>query len=109
MRQKKRKTMEKETRHQRRHDSLLKNHCPRVNAILTERYSVKPNKLQTGLFHPLKVSPLNIFPFKIVEYETRDFKRKTEIKPIPILFILLNISYLILISYLLPRTITSVV
>ena len=45
MRQKKRKN-EKGTRHQRRHDSL---HCPKDTLE-------KPNKLQTGLFQPLKVS-----------------------------------------------------
>ena len=43
---------------------------------------------------------LKFFHFKIVKYETQAFKRKIEIKPIPILFILLNISHL-------PRTITS--
>ena len=37
---------EKETRHLRRHDSL---HCPKDTLE-------KPNKLQTGLFQPLKVS-----------------------------------------------------
>ena len=52
MRQKKRKTMEKETRHHRRHDSL---HCPRVKCNFDRKTLVKPNKLQTGLFHPLKV------------------------------------------------------
>ena len=46
MRQKKRKTMEKETRHQCRHDSL---HCPKDTLV-------KANKLHTGLFQPLKVS-----------------------------------------------------
>ena len=46
MRQKKRKTTEKETRHQRSDDSL---HCPKDTLV-------KPNKLQTGLFQPLKVS-----------------------------------------------------
>ena len=45
MRQKKRKTTEKKTRNQRRHDSL---HCPKDTLV-------KPNKLQTGLFQPLKV------------------------------------------------------
>ena len=43
---------------------------------------------------------LKIFRFQIVKYETQAFKRKIEIKPIPILFILLNISRL-------RRTITS--
>ena len=40
MRQKKRKTTEKETRNQRRHDSL---HCPEseMQQILTERHSAK--------------------------------------------------------------------
>ena len=38
--------------------------------------------------------------FKIVKYETLAFKRKTEIKPLPTLFFLLNIS-------LLPRTTPS--
>ena len=45
MREKKRKTTEKETRYQHRHDSL---HCPKDTLV-------KPNKLQTGLFQP-KVS-----------------------------------------------------
>ena len=55
MRQKKRKTTEKETRHQRSHDSL---HCPKDT-------QVKPNKLQTGLFQPLKVS-LNFTVIKLL-------------------------------------------
>ena len=48
MRQKKRKTTEKETlhRYQRCHDSL---HCPKDTLV-------KPKKLQTGLFQPLKAS-----------------------------------------------------
>ena len=46
MRQKKGKTTEKETKHQRRHDSL---HWQKDTLV-------KPNKLQTGLFQPLKVS-----------------------------------------------------
>ena len=46
MRQKKRKITEKETRHQSRQDSL---HCPKDTLV-------KPNKLQTGLCQPLKVS-----------------------------------------------------
>ena len=78
--------MEKETRHQRRHDSL---HCPRVNAIF-DRKTLKPNKLQTGLFHPLINGKLKFFRFEIVKYETRAFKRKIEIKPIPVLFISLT-------------------
>ena len=46
MRHKKRKTTEKKTRHQSRQDSL---HCPKDTLV-------KPNKLQTGLCQPLKVS-----------------------------------------------------
>ena len=45
--------MEKETWHQRCHDSL---HCPRVKCNFDRKTLVKSNKLQTGLFHPLKVS-----------------------------------------------------
>ena len=60
---------------------------------------VKPNKLQTGLFHPSRVS-LSFSVFKFFKYETEALKRKIEIKPIPILFILLNI-------YRIPRTNTS--
>ena len=45
MRQKKRKTTEKETRHRRRHDSLR---CPKDTLV-------KLNKLQTGLLQPLTV------------------------------------------------------
>ena len=46
MRQKKRKTTEKETWHQRRHDSL---HRPKDN-------QVKQTNYKTGLLQPLKVS-----------------------------------------------------
>ena len=75
MRQKKRKTMEKETRHQRRHDSL---HCPRVkcNCRQVTNWSVSSLK-----------GKLKFFRFKIVKYETRAFKRKIELKPILVLFI----------------------
>ena len=89
MRQKKRKTMEKETRHQRRQDSL---HCPRVKCNFDRKTLVRPNKLQTGdhwSVSSFKVK-LKFFRFKIVKYETRAFKRKVEIKPIPILFISLT-------------------
>ena len=78
MRQKKRKTTEKETRHQRSHDSL---HCPKDTLV-------KAIKLQTGLSQHLKVS-LSFTVIKFVKYKPRAFNRKTEIKPIPIL---LNIS-----------------
>ena len=78
MRQEKRKTTEKETRHQRRHDSL---HCPKDTLV-------KPNKLQTGLFQPLK-GKLKFYRYKIVKYKPGAFNRKPEIKPIPIL---LNIA-----------------
>ena len=65
MRQKKRKTTEKETKHQRRHDSL---HWQKDTLV-------KPNKLQTGLFQPLK-GKLKFYRYKIVEYKPRAFKRK---------------------------------
>ena len=51
---------------------------------------VKPNKLQTGLFQPLKVSLSFTVINKIVKYKPRAFNRKIEIKPIPILFISLT-------------------
>ena len=73
MRQKKRKTMEKETRHQRRHDSL---HCPRMNAILTERHSGKTKQITNWSVSSFKGKPLKFFRFKIVKYETRAFKKK---------------------------------
>ena len=89
--------MEKETRHQRRHDSL---HCPRVKMqYLTERHSGKAKQITNWSVSSFK-GKLKFFSFKIVKYETRAFKRKIEIKPIPILYILLNISRL-------PQTITS--
>ena len=75
MRQKKRKTTERETRYKHRHDSL---DCPKDTLV-------KPNKLQTGLSQPLKVS----LSYKIVKYKPRAFNRKIETKPI---LILLNIS-----------------
>ena len=78
--EKRRKTTEKGTRHQRRHDSL---HCPRV----------KCNKFCQKQMTNWSVSTfkgkLKFFRFKIGKYETRAFNRKIEIKPIPIL---LNIS-----------------
>ena len=75
MRQKKRKTTEKETRHQRSHDSL---HCPKDTLV-------KPNKLQTGLFQPLKVS-LSFTVIKLLNINLElSTLRKTEKKPIPIL------------------------
>ena len=51
------------------------------NAILTERHSGKTKQVTNfkGKF--------KFFRFEIVKYETRAFKRKIEIKPIPILFI----------------------
>ena len=75
MRQKKRKTTEKETRHRRHHDSL---HCSRVKCNF-DRKSVSSFK-----------GKLKFFRFEIVKYETRAFERKIEIKPIPILFISLT-------------------
>ena len=74
MRQKERKTTEKETRHQSRHDSL---HCPSVKCNKFDRKTlVKSNKRQTGL---------KVFRFEIVKFKSRAFNSKIEIKPIPIL------------------------
>ena len=77
------KTMEKETRHQRRHDSL---HCPRVkcNWIFTGRHSGK-NKQMTNWSVSTFKGKLKLFRFKIVKYKTRAFNRKIEIKQIPLL------------------------
>ena len=78
MRQKKRKTTEKETKHQRRHDSL---HWQKGTLV-------KPNKLQTGLFQPLKAS-LSFTVIKLLNINLELLTEKYWIKPIPIL---LNIS-----------------
>ena len=67
MRQKKRKTTENETRHQRHQDSL---HCLRVKCNFDRKTLIKPNKFQTGLFYLSKVSLLKFFRFEIVKYET---------------------------------------
>ena len=82
MRQKNRKTTEQETRHRRHHDSLH-------NAILTERHSDKTKQVTNWSVSSFK-GKLKFFRFEIVKYETRAFKRKIEIKPIPILFISLT-------------------
>ena len=81
--------MEKETRHQRSHDSLSKDKMQ----FLTERHSSKTKQITNWSVSSFK-GKLKFFCFKIVQYETRAFKRKIEIKPIPFLFILLNISHL---------------
>ena len=67
-----------ETRHRRHHDSL---HCSRVKCNFDRKtlWSVSSFK-----------GKLKFFRFEIVKYETRAFKRKIEIKPIPILFISLT-------------------
>ena len=67
--------------------------------FLIERHSSKTKQITNWSVSSFK-GKLKVFRFEIVKYETRAFKRKIEIKPIPILFILLNISRL-------PRTITS--
>ena len=85
MRQKKRKTMEKETRHQHRHDSL---HCPRVKCNF-DRLSGKTKQV-TNLSVSSFKGKLKFFRFEIVKYETQAFKKKIEIIPIPILFISLT-------------------
>ena len=84
MRQKKRNTTEKETRHQRRHDSL---HSPikgEMQQILTERRSGKAKQMTNWSVLTFK-GKLQFFRFKIVRYKTPAFNGKFEIKPIPIL------------------------
>ena len=78
--------MEKETRHQRRHDSL---HCQGKMQFLTERHSGKTKQVTNWSVSSFR-GKLKSFRFEIVKYETRAFKRKIEIKPIPILFISLT-------------------
>ena len=81
MRQKKRKTTEKETRHQR---SIAKSRF----ASLSERHSGKTKQITNWSVLTSK-GKLKFYRYKIVKYKPRAFNRKTEIKPIPIL---LNIS-----------------
>ena len=66
--------MEKETRHQHRHDSL---HCPRVKCNFDKDTLVKPNKLPTGLFHPLKVS-LSFTVLKLLNMKLELSKEKLQ-------------------------------
>ena len=70
MRQKKKKTTEKETRHQRSHDSP---HCLSGKPKQITNWSVSTSK-----------GKLKFYRYKIVKYIPRAFNRKTEIKPIPI-------------------------
>ena len=67
--------------------------------FLTDRHSGKSKQNTSWSVSSFK-GKLKFFRFQIVKYETRAFKIKIEIKAIPILFMLLNISRL-------PRTITS--
>ena len=60
----------------------------KMQQILTERHSDKTKKVTNRPVSTFK-GKLKFFRFKIVKYKTRPFKRKFEIKPIPIL---LNIS-----------------
>ena len=88
MRQKKRKTMEKETRHQRHHDSLSEGG---MRQILTERHSGKTKQMTNCSVSTFR-GKLKFFHFKIAKYETRVFNRKFEIKPIPTLLNILPTS-----------------
>ena len=78
MRQKKRKTTEKETRRpaKSRFASLSERHSGKTKQITNWSVSTSNGKLKFDRY-------------KIVKYKPRAFNRKTEIKPIPIL---LNIS-----------------
>ena len=82
--------MEKETQHQRGHDSL---HCPRAkwNLIFTGRHSCETKK-STNLFVSTFKGKLKLFRFKIIKYKTAAFNRKIEIKPIGFLLISLTMS-----------------
>ena len=64
-----------------------------MQQILTERHSGKTKQMTNWSVSTFK-GRLKLFRFKIVKYKTRAFKRKFEIKPIPIL---LNISQSLLI------------
>ena len=77
MRQKKRKTTEKET-------ASAKSRF----ASLSERHSGKTKQITNWSVSTSK-GKLKFYRYKIVKYKPRAFNRKTEIKPIPIL---LNIS-----------------
>ena len=57
--------------------------------ILTERHSGKTKQVTNWSVSSFK-GKLKFFRFEIVKYETRAFKRKIEIKPVPILFISLT-------------------
>ena len=74
----KEKTTEKETRHQRRHDSL---HRPKDTLVKLKQITNWSASTFKG--------KLKFYSCKIVKYKPRAFNRKIEIKPIPIL---LNIS-----------------
>ena len=77
----KEKTMEKETRHQRRHDSL---HCPRVKCNKLWQKGTGKTKQMTNWSVSTFKGKLKVFRFKIVKYKTRAINRKIEIKPVPI-------------------------
>ena len=57
--------------------------------FLTERHSGKTKQITNWSVSSFK-GKLKFFRFEIVKYETRAFKRKIKIKPIPILFISLT-------------------
>ena len=61
-----------------------------MQQILTERHSGKTKQATNWSVSSFKGKLIKFFRFKIVKYETRTFKRKIEIKPIPILFISLT-------------------
>ena len=82
MRQKKRKTTEKETASApSRFASLSEGE---MQQILTERHPGKTKQMTNWSASTFK-GKVKLFRFKIVKYKTRTFNRKFEIKPIPIL------------------------
>ena len=70
--------MKKETRHQRRHDSLPDSLSEGKMQFLAQRKDtlVKPNKLQTALFHPLKVSLISFSVLKLLNMKLENSKEK---------------------------------
>ena len=79
---KERKTTEKETRHQSRHDSL---HCPRVKCNKFWQKDTGKTKQKTNWSVSTFWGKYKYFCFEIAKFKTRAFNRKIEIKPIPIL------------------------
>ena len=96
MRQKKRQTTEKETRHQRRPARFASLSEDKMQQILTESHYGKTKQITNWSVSTFK-GKLKFFRFKIVKYETRAFNGKISINPIPTyifcLFCLIFLAY----------------